>query len=83
MTYVRGGEDEAVHARHHGRVLRGIPWEGLGRGMKGQVKGEKGWKELAEVSFSKGSYKGKGRLVVCDGSWGGAKVSCYLRYPHL
>lgn len=32
MSYVRGGEDEAVHTKHHGRVVRGIPWEGLGRG---------------------------------------------------
>lgn len=76
MTYVRGGEDEGVHSRHHGRVMRGIPWEGLGRTSgKGGNKGEKGWKEVGEVNFGQGVNAGKGRIVVCDGSWGGPKVS--------
>lgn len=81
MTYVRGDEDDAVHARHHGRVMRGIPWDGLGRGKssaKGKDKADKGWREVQEVSFGSGVHVGKGRVVVCNGSWGGVKVSLKL-----
>lgn len=73
MTYVRGGGDEGLHARHHGRVMRGISWEGLGKG-KGKVKGETGWREIKEITFGR-KGEGKGRVVVCEGSWGGSKVS--------
>ena len=83
MSYVRGGEDEGTHAKHHAKVVRGIPWDGLGRGKgkakakgKGRVDGEEeGWRVVAEhVAFGSGRNEAKGRIIVCDGSWGGAKV---------
>lgn len=79
MSYVRGGEDEGLHERHHARVTRGIIWDGLGRSsrstkMKGKEKDkEVGWRVVKDnVSFGP---KGKGRIIVADGSCGGAKVS--------
>lgn len=83
MSYVRGGEDEGLHERHHARVTRGIIWDGLGRGAKStKIKGkekETGWRVIKEgVSFGP---KGKGRIIVADGSYGGTKVSpiCVVR----
>ncbi|WWD16679.1 hypothetical protein CI109_101109 [Kwoniella shandongensis] len=82
MSYMRGGEDESIHRAHHSKVLRGIPWEGLGKG-KGKGKstlGETGWKVIKDdVEFgpkSGGLWKvrAKGRIVMIDGSWGGAKL---------
>ena len=76
MSYVRGGgEDESVHAKHHSRVVRGIPWEGLGRSGKG-TKQLGGWTVIDEnVEFRSGRQCGKGKVIMCDGSWGGARVS--------
>ena len=79
MSYVRGGDDEGLHEKHHARVTRGIIWDGLGRGKK-RVKAkvtvnqvdDKGWRVIREnVPFGD---KGKGRILVVDGSCGGAKV---------
>lgn len=77
MSFVRGSEDEAVHQKHHARVVRGILWEGLGRGQdKGKAKaesGERGSRVLQEVEFG-WERKGRGRIVLCEGSWGGLRV---------
>ena len=74
MSFVRGNEDEGVHRRHHTRVVAGILWDGLGawrRKDRGQPDG--GWEILRDgVAF--GTGKGKGTIVVCDGSWGGTKA---------
>lgn len=81
MSYVRGGEDEGLHDKHHARVTRGIIWEGLGRGIKPRgvnvnVKGkekELGWRVVEDgVSFG---TKGTGRIIMAEGSYGGNKVS--------
>ncbi|ORX36301.1 hypothetical protein BD324DRAFT_651542 [Kockovaella imperatae] len=92
MSYLRGGgEDESVHAKHHLRVVHGIPWDGLGksskasksasRGVSGsssersQVKSG-GWTVVqSDVEFGQGKQRGVGRVVMCDGSWGGTKAS--------
>ncbi|KAK8861414.1 hypothetical protein IAR55_002233 [Kwoniella newhampshirensis] len=81
MSYMRGGEDDSIHIAHHSKVLRGIPWEGLGK-AKGKGKssaGETGWKVIEEgVEFgprsSPGHRRAKGRIVMLDGSFGGAKL---------
>ncbi|WVQ73755.1 hypothetical protein IAR50_003335 [Cryptococcus sp. DSM 104548] len=75
MSFMRGGEDEAVHRVHHTRVLRGILWEGAK--VKGKGKGgEEGWKVVADdVEFGEGRGKGRGRIVVVDGSVGGPKMN--------
>jgi len=76
MSYVRGGEDEALHAKHHVKVIRGMPWDGLGKGKGKQTGPDIGWKVVTDhVEFGSGREKGKGRVVMCDGSWGGHKVS--------
>ena len=76
MSYVRGGGDDGLHAKHHAKITRGIIWDGLGKGKgKGKVNGQ-GWRVAAEdVRFGQGRETGKGRIVVCGGSWGGQKVS--------
>lgn len=80
MSYVRGGEDEALHAKHHVKVIRGIPWDGLGKGKGKQTASDAGWKVVADhVEFGSGREKGKGRVLMCDGSWGGQKVSSRQR----
>lgn len=75
MSFVRGSEDEGLHRKHHARVMRGIIWDGLGQGRhKGKGRADGGWRVVRDgVSF--GAEKGKGKIVVCDGSWGGSKVS--------
>lgn len=92
MSYVRGGDDEGLHEKHHARVTRGIIWDGLGRGRrikarpksKSQEVGEvvvtdKGWRVIKDnVPFG---AKGKGRVIVTDGSYGGTKVCPPL--PHV
>jgi N-acetyltransferase len=75
MSYVRGGEDEALHAKHHVKVIRGIPWDGLGKGKGRATTSDAGWKVVADhLEFGSGREKAKGRVVMCDGSWGGQKV---------
>ncbi|ODO06180.1 hypothetical protein L198_01412 [Cryptococcus wingfieldii CBS 7118] len=73
MSFMRGGEDEAVHRVHHTRVLRGIVWEGVKVKGKGR---EEGWRVVADdVEFGEGKGKGRGRVVVVDGSVGGPKIN--------
>ena len=73
MSFVRGGEDEGLHEKHHARVTQGIVWDGLGR-AKGKNK-DGGWKIVRDaVPFGRDG-NGKGKIVVCDGSWGGSKAS--------
>lgn len=78
MSYVRGGDDEGTHEKHHARVTRGIIWDGLGRGKRaaksksGSGVGDSGWRVIREnVPFA---ARGKGRILVADGSYGGTKV---------
>jgi N-acetyltransferase len=81
MSYVRGGDDEGLHEKHHARVTRGIIWDGLGRGKKsGKLKdgganlSDKGWRVIKEnVPFGE-KGKGRGKIIVADGSYGGVKV---------
>jgi N-acetyltransferase len=79
MSYVRGGDDEGTHEKHHARVTRGIIWDGLGRGKGKGKRGEgadrdNGWRVVRDnVPFGPGG-KGKGRIIVADGSYGGSKV---------
>jgi N-acetyltransferase len=79
-----------MHSKHHSRVVRGIVWDGLGRGQKGrggQVKGkgkgkgmddvgrqvDVGWRVVRDdVRFGR---DGRGKIILAEGSWGGAKVS--------
>lgn len=86
MSYVRGAEDESLHEKHHARVTRGILWEGLGRGKgKGKAKAHTGseaadcgWRVVRDdVTFG---VKGKGKIVVADGSYGGSKVRLHLPF---
>jgi N-acetyltransferase len=80
MSYMRSSPpDEILHKRHHARVVRGIIWDGLGKG-KGKYptsKGEgkvTGWKVVSEgIRFGKRD-EGVGKVVMCDGSYGGNKV---------
>ncbi|OCF32379.1 hypothetical protein I316_06049 [Kwoniella heveanensis BCC8398] len=78
MSFMRGGDDEGMHAAHHARVLRGIVWDGLGKGKAKAVagiSGEQGWRVVKEdVSFGLGKGAAKGRVVMIDGSWGGPKL---------
>lgn len=76
MSFVRGGEDEHTHAKHHARVIRGIPWDGLGKGKGRALPGnDGGWRVIQQdVKFGGEQYSGKGRLITCDGSWGGQRV---------
>jgi N-acetyltransferase len=70
MSYVRGGEDEGLHEKHHARVIRGIIWEGLGRRVMPKEKGKRavasedsgcGWKVVREnVSFGPSTGPGNG-----------------------
>jgi N-acetyltransferase len=84
MSYVRSSpSDESTHRKHHDRVVRGIIWDGLGKGKgkahfinKGEAAegGGEGWKVVREgVRFGRRN-EGVGRVIVCDGSWGGSKV---------
>lgn len=106
MSYVRGGEDEAVHAKHHVRVMRGIPWDGLGSGRKvGSGSGsvstglkktssgssgcgasgstrDKGWRDVSEHRFGQ-KREGRVRIVECDASHGGARVSPKRSVPRV
>lgn len=82
MSYVRGGEDEGTHERHHASVTRGIVWDGLGKGkakaraVAGNEAG-KGYKVVKDcVDFG---TKGKGKIIAVEGSYGGAKV-CLLSH---
>ncbi|WRT65554.1 uncharacterized protein IL334_002499 [Kwoniella shivajii] len=71
MSFMRGGQDESVHIAHHTRVLRGIVWDGSGKG-KGKSS-EAGWRVVKDdIVF--GGGKGKGRVVMVDGSYGGSKL---------
>ncbi|KAK6907203.1 hypothetical protein I203_101193 [Kwoniella mangroviensis CBS 8507] len=73
MSFMRGGEDESVHVAHHTRVLRGIVWDGLGKG-KGKSRDDKGWKVVRDdISFGE-KERGKGKVVMVDGSYGGSKL---------
>jgi N-acetyltransferase len=92
MSYVRGGDDESLHEKHHAKVTRGSIWDGLGRGRArkktengiGIGIGEKdcGWRILKDnVPFGPGG-KGKGKVIVADGSYGGAKVCIRLSSSH-
>ena len=74
MSYIRGGDDEGTHEKHHARVTRGIIWDGLGRGkrVKSKVDGDKGWRIIKDAVPFNG--KGRGRIIVADGSYGGIKV---------
>jgi N-acetyltransferase len=86
MSYVRGGEDQSLHERHHARVTRGIIWEGLGRSKgKGKGKergeGECGWRVVKDNVPYGPQGKGRGRIIVADGSYGGAKVCPCPSYP--
>lgn len=58
MSYTRGGPDEAVHAKHHGRVVRGIPWDGLGRGVKRTAYSASGAGGAATSGGGGRSFKG-------------------------
>jgi N-acetyltransferase len=70
MSYVRGGEDEGLHEKHHARVTRGIIWEGLGRRVMPKEKGKRavanesfgcGWRVVREnVSFGPSAGPGNG-----------------------
>lgn len=82
MSFVRGGEDESVHERHHARVVKGIIWEGMGRSKrpgKGVGKGKErdmtdcGWKVVRD-GVELGHGKVKARIIMMDSSWGGSKV---------
>lgn len=76
MSYMRGGSDESLHSKHHAKVVRGIAWDGLG---KGKAKEGTGWRVLEEgLRFGD---TGRGRVIVCDGSWGGLKVGRGLKTP--
>ena len=76
MSYVRGGEDETLHERHHSRVVRGAIWDGLGNGSKSRGKGKEkdtGWRVVKDdISFG---TKGRGRIIMAEGSYEGVKVS--------
>jgi len=80
MSYIRGGDDEGTHEKHHARVTRGIIWDGLGRGKRVKSKvenGDKGWRVIKDnVPFN---GKGRGRIIVADGSHGGVKVCPHLK----
>jgi N-acetyltransferase len=79
MSYIRGGDDEGTHEKHHARVTRGIIWDGLGRGkrVKSKVDGDKGWRVIKDnVPFN---GKGRGRILVADGSFGGVKVCPHIK----
>ncbi|WVF67082.1 hypothetical protein IAT40_001827 [Kwoniella sp. CBS 6097] len=80
MSIMRGGNDEGVHAAHHARVLRGIVWDGLGKGkgkaVTGAGAGEQGWRVVKDdVVFGSGKGAARGRVVMVDGSWGGPKLA--------
>ncbi|KAK4689903.1 N-acetyltransferase, partial [Tremellales sp. Uapishka_1] len=76
MSYIRGGDDEGVHGKHHARVTRGIIWDGIGKG-KGKAMGQ-GWRCVQDdIRFGSGN-KSIGRIVVFDGSWGGSKMNDIL-----
>lgn len=77
MSFVRGSEDEHLHAKHHARVIRGIPWDGSGKG-KGKMIGDGGWKVVRDDVYFGEKSAGKGRVIMCDGSWGGQKVGTIL-----
>lgn len=64
MSYVRGGDDEAVHARHHARVTAGIPWDGRGRSKVVRDR----------VAFAGGTL----RVIEVDASVAGARVDDIL-----
>jgi N-acetyltransferase len=92
MSFMRGGDDEGVHERHHARVVRGIVWDGLGKG-KGKAAGQgagghkgegagQGWR-VVQDDVCVGSVRG--RIVMLDGSWGGNKVSvaCHFHERYI
>ncbi|WOO78984.1 N-acetyltransferase ESCO2 [Vanrija pseudolonga] len=64
MSYVRGGDDEAVHARHHARVTAGIPWDGRGRSKVVRDR----------VAFAGGTL----RVIEVDASVAGVRVDDIL-----
>ncbi|WVR03963.1 hypothetical protein IAU60_000962 [Kwoniella sp. DSM 27419] len=79
MSFMRGGDDEGTHVVHHTRVLKGIVWDGLGKGKGKAVSGDadNGWKVVKEnVAFGSGKQgeRGKGRIIMVDGSRGGSKL---------
>ena len=67
MSYVRGGEDDGLHAKHHERVVRGIMWDGLGN--RGQTSGVR----VIEENALLGSH-GRGRIISVEGSHGGTRL---------
>lgn len=73
MSYVRGGKDEILHSKHHTKVVRGIIWENsLGKGKSKSI----GWRVVQDdVEFGSGREKGKARVIMCQGSHAGQKVS--------
>jgi N-acetyltransferase len=76
MSFVRSSPvDEALHKRHHARVTRGIVWDGLGKGKGKASERDVGWKVVRDGLRFGWKDEGGGRVVVCDGSWGGSKVS--------
>lgn len=87
MSFVRGGDDESTHEKHHARVVRGIIWEGLGRAKISATKGkgkerardplESGWRVVRD-NVELGDGKVRGKVVMLDASWGGSRVSSSL-----
>ncbi|ORY25853.1 hypothetical protein BCR39DRAFT_589986 [Naematelia encephala] len=72
MSYVRASDDEGLHARHHARVVRGIVWDQGVRpkANKGKER-EAGWRVVSDNIQLGPRDSAKGRIIVCDASWGG------------
>lgn len=79
MSYVRGGDDEGTHTRHHARVIRGILWDNHSVG--GQRKGKETAVAGAELRVVQEDVRfgprgaGRGKVIMIDGSTSSSKVS--------
>ncbi|EIW68890.1 hypothetical protein TREMEDRAFT_68850 [Tremella mesenterica DSM 1558] len=74
MSYVRGGEDDAVHVKHHTQVVRGVIWD-----APSKTKGKETMRlKVVEEEIHFGQ-KGSGRIIMLDASCGGNKMEEILR----
>lgn len=88
MSYMRGGDDEGMHARHHARVIRGIVWTGAtlaSSATKGKERAGTGGGAQIKVVRQDVRFgprgTGRGKVVMLDGSAGGTKVSLMIPTP--